>query len=64
MNNRHTLFELVSRRNIHQHPPRERLHSGGETWLSIVERTSASSKMQSQSKNTEKYKKELAKLKT
>jgi len=45
VNNKHTLLELMSRRNVHHHPPRERLHPGGETWLSIVERTSASSKM-------------------
>jgi len=65
VNNKHTLFKLMSRRNVHHHPSRERLHSGGETWLSIVERTSASSKMQSQSKNTKKKcKKELANLKT
>jgi len=51
VNNKHTLFELVSRRNMHHHPPRERLHFGGETWLSIMGRTSASSKMQSQSKS-------------
>jgi len=33
MNNKHTLFELVSRWSVHQHLPRERLHSGRETWL-------------------------------
>jgi len=31
VNNKHTLFELMSRRNIHQHTPRERLHPGRET---------------------------------
>jgi len=64
VNNKHTLFELVSRWSVHQHPPRERLHPRRETWLRTVERTSASSQMQSQSKNTKKYKKELDKLKT
>jgi len=58
VNSKHTLFELMSRWSVHQHPPRERLHPGRETWLRTVERTSASSKMQSQSKNTKKkYKK-------
>jgi len=47
VNNKHTLFELMSRRNVHQHPPRERLHFGRETWLSTMERTSALRKMQS-----------------
>jgi len=47
VNNKHTLFELVSSWSVHQHPPRERLHSGRETWLSTMERTSALSKMQS-----------------
>ncbi len=54
VNNKHISFELVRRWSVHQHPPRERLHPGRETWLRIVERTSASSKMQSQSKNTKK----------
>ena len=58
VNNKHTLFQLVSRWNVHQHPPREQLHSGRETWLSTMERTSALSKMLSQSIHTKKkYKK-------
>ena len=36
--------------SVHPHPPRERLHSGRETWLGTVERTSALSKMQSYKK--------------
>jgi len=65
VNDKHTLFELMSRWNTHQCPPWERLHSGRETWLSVMERISASSKMQSQSKNTKKkVQKELVKLKT
>jgi hypothetical protein len=64
VNNKHTLFELVSSRSVHQHPPRERLHSERETWLSTMKRTSASNKMLSQSKNTKKIQKKLAKLKT
>jgi len=47
VNNKHTLFELVSSWSEHQHLPRERLHSGRETRLSTMERTSALSKMQS-----------------
>ncbi|KEH15622.1 transmembrane protein, putative [Medicago truncatula] len=47
VNNKHILFELVSRWSIHRHPSRERLYSERETWLSIVERTSVLSKMQS-----------------
>jgi len=66
--NKHTLFELVSRGSVHQHTTGEQLRYGRETWLSTMERTSTSSKMQSQSKNTKKiinkYKKGLAKLKT
>jgi len=57
VNNKHTLFELMSRWNIHQHPPRERLRSGRETWLSVMEKASALGKMQSQSKDTKKNKK-------
>jgi len=71
VNNKYTLFELVSRWSVHQHPSRERLHSGRETWLSTLERTSALSKMQSHSKNIyikkqkqKIYKKELTNLKT
>ena len=60
VNNKHTLFELMSRRNVHQHPPRERLHSGRETWLSAMEKTSALSKCS----HNPKIQKELAKLKT
>ena len=56
VNNKHILFEPTSRRSVHHHPPRERLHLGRETWLSVVERTSALSKMQSQSKDTKKTK--------
>jgi len=33
VNNKYTLFELVSRWSVHQHPPRERLRFGRETWL-------------------------------
>jgi len=44
VNNKHTLFELMSRWNIHQHPPRERLHSGRETWLSVMEKASSLNK--------------------
>jgi len=47
VNDKHTFFEFMSSGSIHQHPPRERLHSGRETWLGTVERTSALSKMQS-----------------
>jgi len=63
VSNKHTLFELLSSWSVHQHPPREQLHSGRETWLSIVERTSALSKMMSRYKNTKNIqKRELAKL--
>ena len=41
MNNKHNLFELVSSWSEHQRLPWERLHSGRETWISIMERTSA-----------------------
>jgi len=54
VNNKHTLFELVSRWSVHQHPPRERLHSGRETWLGTMERTSASKQ---DAVITQKYKK-------
>ena len=47
VNNKHTFFELTSSWSVHQPPIRERLHSGRETWLSTMERTSALSKMQS-----------------
>jgi len=46
VNNKHTFFELMSGWSVHQRPIRERLHSGRETWLSTMERTSALSKMQ------------------
>ena len=62
VNNKHTLFELVTSWSVHQHPPRERLHSRRETWLSTMKRTSASSKMLSQSK--EKYTKKITKNKS
>jgi len=64
VNNKHTLFELVSRWSVHHHTSLERLHSGRETWLSTIERTSTSSEMQLQSKNTKEIQKELAKMKT
>jgi len=68
VNNKHAFFELMSSWSVHQHPIRERLHSGRETWLSIVERTSTLSKMQSWSRNSkkknQKNQKKLAKLKT
>ena len=54
VNKKHTLFELVSSWSVHQHPPREPLHSGRQTWLRTMEKTSALSKMLSQSKNTKK----------
>jgi len=54
VNNKHTFFELMNSWSVHQHPPRERLHSGRETWLSTMERTSALSKIQSWSRNTKK----------
>jgi len=63
VNNKHTLFELLSRRNVHQHLPRKRLHSRKETWQNTMERTSTSSKMQSRHQNTKKIQKELAKMK-
>jgi len=57
----------MSSGSIHPHSPRERLHSGRETWLSTVERPFALSKMQSWSRNTkksiQKKSKKLAKLK-
>jgi len=53
-------FELMSKWNIHQHPPRERLHSGRETWLSVMEKASALNKCS----HNPKVQKELAKLKT
>lgn len=62
VNNKHILFELMSRWSVRQHSPREQLHSGREAGLSTMERTSALSKILSQSKNTKKSK--LAKLKT
>ena len=63
VNNKHTFFELTSSWSVHPHSPRERLHSGRETWLGTVERTSALSKMQSWSRNTKRKIKKLAKLK-
>ena len=57
VNNKHTLLELMSRRNVHHHPPQERLHSGRETWLSVTEKASALSKMQSPSKKNKKKQK-------
>jgi len=42
MNHKHISFELVSIQSVHRHPPRVRLHSERETWLSTMERTSAS----------------------
>jgi len=47
VNNKHALFELVSRWSKHQHSLRWRLHSGRETWLSTMERTSTLRKIQS-----------------
>ena len=47
VNNKHTFFEFMSSGSVHPQPPRERLHSGRETWLSTVERTSVLSKVQS-----------------
>jgi len=35
-NNKYTFFELTSSWSVHQHPIRERLHSGRETWLSTT----------------------------
>ena len=64
VNNKHTFFELMSSWSVHQHLPRERLHSGRETRLSTMERTFALSKMQSQPKNKKNISKKLAKLKT
>jgi len=57
VNNKHTLFELVSRWSVHQHPPREQLHCERETWLNTMERTSTLSKMLSQSINTKNIQK-------
>jgi len=50
VNNKHTFFEFMSSGSVHPQPPRERLHSGRETWLSTMEKTSALSKMQSYKK--------------
>ena len=55
VNNKHTLVELVSIQNVHRHPPRVRLHSGRETWLSTTEKTSASKQ---DAVITQKYKKD------
>ena len=62
VNNKHTLFELVSSWSVHQHAPWERLHSERETWLRTMERTSAFARRSHIQKKIKKWK--LAKLKT
>jgi len=67
VNNKRTLFKLVCIQNIHRHQPRERLHSGRETWLSTMEKTPASKQdavITQKYKKKEQKQKKLAKLKT